>query len=89
MSSSELNATAGGNPNMQPSMGGNPECNRMRLKLRCRMLLQASNARMFHLEMIPAVEYGTCSPTGEHRDIHLLNGAVKYLPLNYLYDYDS
>jgi len=32
---------------------------------------------------------GSCSPTGEHRDIHLLNGAVKYLPLNYLYDYDS
>ena len=34
-------------------------------------------------------DIGTCSPTGEHRDIHLLNGAVKYLPLNYLYDYDS
>ena len=39
--------------------------------------------------MIPAVEYGTCSPTGEHRDIHLLNGAVKYLPSYYLYDYNS
>ena len=39
--------------------------------------------------MVPAVEYGTCSPTGEHRDIHLLNGAVKYLPLYYLYDYHS
>ena len=23
----ELNATAGGNPNMQTSMGGNPKCN--------------------------------------------------------------
>ena len=44
---------------------------------------------MFHLEMIPAVEYGTCSPTGEHRDIHLLNGAVKRLPPYYLYDYNS
>ena len=38
---------------------------------------------MFH----PAVEYGTCSPTGEHRDVHCINGAVKYLPSYYLYDY--
>jgi len=34
--------------------------------------------------MIPAAKYGTCSPAGEHRDIHLLNGAVKYLPSYYL-----
>ena len=77
------------NPNMQTSMAGNPKCNRMRLKLRCRMLLQASNARMFHLDDSCRRKWHLLSSTGEHRDIHLLNGAVKYLPLYYLYDYHS
>ena len=65
---------------MQPSMGGNPKCNRMRLQ---------APIPGCTIWMIPAAKHGTCSPVGEHRDIHLLNGAVKCLPSYYLYDYNS
>lgn len=42
-----------------------------------------------YLRLAPTCHWQLLSHRGEHRDIHLLNGAVKYLPLIYLYDYDS
>ena len=72
---------------MRAQMSSSDECNRGWQTLTCNLVWVA--IRNATEDLAPKCDDGTCSPAGEHRDVHCINGAVKYLPSYYLYDYNS